>query len=293
MLTLRRRAAGQANEPDSEAVAGSDTGSGTGSGSGTAEPAAAQEYSSLVGAFPRVNLIPDTIAAEAKARRAKMVVVGATIAAAAVIGSLYTMAAGEVDNAQQQLDSALAQSQVLASQTLQFADIPKVQMDVDNAKTQQYQAMGGEVLWSSLLNDLSLTMPAGTALTEFKASVDGIAPVAASASATSTDGTVPPAAPATNAPKTLSVLGNPGIGIITYAGEARTYADVAAFLDSLGKQKTLLDPYPNSAQLNPGSSVGVSTGRVDVAGTGLTFSTTVTISANALSHRYDLNAGKK
>ena len=59
--------------------------------------------------------------------------------------------------------------------------------------------------------------------------------------------------------------------------------DVAAFLDSLAKQKTLLDPYPGTVQ--------VAEAEGDAAAKGVTFDSKVTITAKALSNRYDPKAG--
>ena len=80
------------------------------------------------------------------------------------------------------------------------------------------------------------------------------------------------------------MLGNSGLGLITYSGEASNYAAVASFLDVISKQHTMLDPYPNNVQVSNASS---STG----SNPGLTFSATVTINDQALSHRFTTKAG--
>jgi Tfp pilus assembly protein PilN len=226
-------------------------------------------------AFPRVDLLPDTIAEEARVRQAKLISAGAVVAAVAAVGALYVMAAGQVSAAQEELDAATARSAVLASEVAQYAEVPKVRADVESAKIQQYQAMGGEVRWSFLLNDLALTIPRGTSLISLKAETGGAAP----------------AAEAGAAGGTTSVLGNQGIGALSYEGEAKTYGDVAAFLDSLAKQKTLLDPYFTAAAAAASEQVGVADGTTTQAGTGYTYTASVTLSDEALSHRYDLKAG--
>ena len=77
-----------------------------------------------------------------------------------------------------------------------------------------------------------------------------------------------------------SVLANPGIGTITYQGEAVGYAQVANFLDSQAKQKTLVDPYLSSV-----------TAPTDNTSKAMSFASTATVTALALSHRYDVKAG--
>lgn len=228
-------------------------------------------------AFPRVNLMPDEIAEEARIRRAKLVLVGAAAVSVAVAGSLYMLAGSEVNAAQESLDQATARGAVLATEVAQYADVPKARADLVSAQTQQYLAMGGEVRWSFLLNNLSLTLPKGTSLTEFKGLIDGVAPAVTTAAA----GTAADAS-------SVSILGKPAIGEIQYSGEARGYTDVASLLDVLAKQKTLVDPYPGSVQEAEAAATGSgATG----GGQGYTFTATASVSDKSLSHRYDIKDG--
>jgi len=225
-------------------------------------------------AFPRVNLMPDEIAEEARIRRAKLALVGAGAVSVAVVGSLFLLAGSEVNAAQESLDQATARGAVLATEVAQYADVPKARADLASAQAQQYLAMGGEVRWSFLLNNLSLTLPRGTSLTEFKGMIDGVAPTATASGA--------------NDATSVSVLGKTAIGEIQYAGEARGYTDVAALLDVLAKQKTLVDPYPGTVQAAEAAATGSgATG----GGKGYTFSATASVSDKALSHRYDIKDG--
>lgn len=227
-------------------------------------------------AFPRVNLMPDEIAEEARIRRAKLVLVGAAAVSVAVAGSLYMLAGSEVNAAQESLDQATARGAVLATEVAQYADVPKARADLVSAQTQQYLAMGGEVRWSFLLNNLSLTLPKGTSLTEFKGLIDGVAPAAAAATGGAAEG------------GSASILGKPAIGEIQYSGEARGYTDVASLLDVLAKQKTLVDPYPGSVQEAEAAATGSgATG----GGQGYTFTATASVSEKSLSHRYDIKDG--
>jgi Tfp pilus assembly protein PilN len=218
-------------------------------------------------AFPRVNLMPEVVAAEARAHRAKMLLVVGTVASVAVVGGLYLMAAGTVAESQDRLDAAQATSARLATEKAKYSDVPKVEAEVAGAVAQQYTALGGEVRWSFLLNNLALTLPAGTSLVSLNGSVSEL-PLDTSG-----------AAGAGGTP-VQSVMSNPGIGTISYQGEAAGYAQVANFLDSQSKQKTLIDPYLSSV-----------TAPTDVTQKAMSFASSATVTAQALSHRYDVKAG--
>ena len=229
-------------------------------------------------AFPRVNLIPAEIAQEAKVKRSKVVLIGAVAASVAIVGGLYVLASSDAASAQENLDSARATSATLAADQAKYADVPRVQSDLQSAQLQQFSAMGGEVRWSTVLNNLSLTFPAGVSLTSFTATVSG---------ATATAGTT--GAPTANAGVT-SMLGLPGVGIITFNGEARDNARVAAFIESLTKSGGLLDPF--ATQVANGSNGGPTNVGSTPASTAtpsqVSFTGTVTIGPKALSHRFDL-----
>lgn len=241
---------------------------------------AAQESAELplasapgAGAFPRVNLLPPVVLEEERTHKAKRVLVGASAVSLLLVGGLYGLATLSVNDAEGQLESAQAQAAALNAQVAQYAEVPKVKAMVTTAQNQAYQALGGEVRWSFLLNDLALTMPAGTSLTSFTGNVSADAPAGAAG---------PKAATADGQQGFTSVLGTPGIGTITYSGEALGYANVAAFLDAQAKQKTLLDPFATAVTANQ-SDTG--------AKKGLTFTSSATVTDAALSHRYDLKAG--
>lgn len=253
-------------------------------------------------AFPHVNLVPASIAQEGKLRTAKLSVIAAVLLSIVAVAGMYFLSQGQVTSAQEQLDTATAKVATLNSQLDGFKDFKNASADVVSAQKQLDLAMGGEVRWSQLINDVSLTLPAGTSLTEFKGSIDGISPTIksavadliaqakqkadAQAAAGSTTGAAaaPPAISVPPIVSPTSVLGNSGIGLITYSGEASNYAAVASFLDVISKQHTMLDPYPNSIQVNNASG-GAGSAQ------GLTFSATVTINDQALSHRFTVKAG--
>jgi Tfp pilus assembly protein PilN len=229
-------------------------------------------------AFPRVNLIPAEIALEAKVRRSKLVLGAAVAASIAAVAGLYVMASADVSSAQEQLDSARATSATLASEQSKYADVPRVQSDLQSAQIQQFAAMGGEVRWSTVLNNLALTIPPGVSLTSFQATITGSSGTPAAS-----------AAPTANSSVT-SILGVPGVGTVAYDGEARDAYRVAAFLESLTKSNGLLDPF--ATQVTNGISSGTTNIGSAPSGTGtsgkVSFTGSVTIGPKALSHRYDV-----
>lgn len=227
-------------------------------------------------AFPKVNLMPEQIAQEAKVRSAKLLAAGGIAVSAALIGAMLVMANGDVANAQDQVDAAQAQSVALHAQAAQYAQVPLVYAQVTLSQQQLSQAMGGEVRWSYVLNNIALTIPKGVGLTSMTGTIAG-------ATAPSTGGAPPPSS--AGATGTTSVLGTPGIGNITYAGQATSYDNVALWLDSQAKQPYYVDPYVTSATQAPANASDPKAPDL------VTFASTVTLTNKALSHRFDGTAG--
>ena len=155
----------------------------------------------------------------------------------------------------------------------QYAEVPRVMAEVASAEQQLSTAMAGEVRWSYVFNDLALTIPKNVSLISLAGTVSPTAP-----------GAVPAAAGAPATPGATSVLGKPGIGTVTFNGEAKSYNAVAAWRNSLAKQKNYLDPYVSTAATSETEATAQHPSAV-------TFTNTVTVSDKALSHRYDGTAG--
>lgn len=246
---------------------------------GTAEleaPVAAPSGGLRATAFPRVNLMPEVVAVEARTRRAKSVLAGAAAASVVVVGGLWVFATMQVDSAQSQLDAANAQHASLNTQQAKYADVPRVNAELSAAQGQLTQAMGSEVRWSVMLTNLSLTLPAGVSLNAFTGQV------ADSTGSTGASGG------AGGQGQFVSVLGNPGIGTITYSGDAQSYGQVSTFLDVLARQATLIDPYATNVSTTTSASTGAASATTT---SGVSFTATTTVTPLALSHRYDQKAG--
>jgi hypothetical protein len=219
-------------------------------------------------AFPRVNLIPEQVAVEARTQTAKRICIGAVAASAVVVGMLFFLANSQVSAAQDQLDTATARSAALAAEQTKYADVPRVNAQLASATDQQSAAMGGEVRWSSVLYSLAISTPNGVSLDTFNATVIGTAPGHAAAAATSTGQAA------------TSILGVPGIGTMTLTGSATDQPHVASFLDKMTEASGVVDPFATTV-------AAAATGTTAASDKSVTFSGTATITDDALSHRYD------
>jgi Tfp pilus assembly protein PilN len=214
-------------------------------------------------ALPRVNLLPPEIEERRRQQVVKVALGGAVVASMAVVAVLFLGAVSQEHSAKQALASSKSQNDALQRQAAQYADVPATYVAVASAKTQLGQAMGQEVRWSYFLNDLSLRMPTNVWLTKLSItqSVDGT-PAGGSASGAGT------------------ALFTPGLGQITVEGNALVNNDVAAWLESLARQKGLNQVYFTDSKA---TKIG-STKTVEFKSQG-------TITSDALSRRYITKAG--
>ena len=204
--------------------------------------------------LPRVNLLPPEIAEAARFRRIQVGLGGGLLAALGLVALLYVGAVAGVGEAQAQLDEASATGTALQAETATYADVSASYAKAAAAEGMLTQAMGEEVRFSQYLNDLSLTVPENVWLKDV----------------TFTQGAVAPAFGSTE----------PGIGTVTFSGIGFKHDDVAVWLESLAKQKGYADPYFT------GSTAGVIGNRKTVS-----FTSSVTLTAAALSGRYTTPAG--
>ena len=210
--------------------------------------------------LPRVNLLPPEIAEKAAFRRVQIGLISAVFAAIGVIGVLYLSAASSVDSAQGQLNSASTTHSQLETESNNYSAVTGVYARAAAAQAMLAQAMGDEVRYSQLLNDLSLSVPAKVWVKNiaFTQTVVG-APAAGAAAATM--------APA-------------GIGTFTATGIGFSHDDVAVWLESIAGQKTYTNPYfSNSTEALLGTRKVVN------------FTSTASITSAALSTMYTKPAG--
>jgi Tfp pilus assembly protein PilN len=205
-------------------------------------------------ALPKVNLLPPEIAEQARFRRVQLGLAGGVLAAVGVVALLYVGASSSLNEANTELTAAQATTTQLQAESAKYADVTAVYAQAAAAEAMLTQAMGEEVRYSQFLNDLSLTVPENV----------WVKNVAFAQAA------VPPALGSTV----------PGIGTVTFTGVGFKHDDVAVWLESLAKQKGYVDPYFSSS-----TEALVGTRKT------VNFTSTVTLTPDALSKRYTAPAG--
>jgi Tfp pilus assembly protein PilN len=204
---------------------------------------------------PRVNLLPVEILEGRRFRRTQILL------GAAIVGTLLVGAGGtywaqrSVSDAKSQLLSSQATVADLQTEQNRYAAVPQVVAQVDAAHTARTLALGRDVLWYRYLNDLDGARPSGVELTSFTITMS-------------------------NAPAIAVASGNPlsptGLGSITVTGTAKRYSDISAWLEAVNKITGL-------------SAASLASAVADV--TGHTFSTSAVVDSDALSGRYEKEAG--
>ena len=214
------------------------------------------------GRLPRVNLMPPEVA-EAKAMRRLQTVLGAAgLASVAVVGVLYVSASHSVSAANSDLESAKAQTTQLQGQVAKYKDVTATINAANAAQAQLVTAMGDEVRYSQLLNDLSLAVPSTVWLKSLQFS--------STAPSVGTPGAAP-----------VSYNGVLPMGTMTVQGIGFSHNDVALWLDALaGLDKTYANPYfTNSTEALIGKRPTVN------------FNANAVVLSSAQSHRYTIPAG--
>ena len=202
----------------------------------------------------RVNLLPPEIAEQQKARKIQAGLVVALAAAAGVVGLLYVGAAGQVSDAQAEVDAAAQEKTRLTAERAELQSVADVYARVASREAVLRTALAQDIAWSSYLNDLMLTIPDNVWLTSMAASQTLTGAVAAPA------GTVP------GAPASL--------GTVTFSGKAFDHDDVATWLEVLSKQKGYANAYFSNS-----TEAALGTRKI------YSFSSSVTITPDALSDR--------
>ena len=198
--------------------------------------------------LPRVNLLPPEIAEQVVFQKIQLGLGGAVLAAVGISAMLFVSASDGVNNAQGDLDAATAQNASLQRQSAQYSNVTSVYNQAAAAQATLTSAMGNEIRYSQMLNDLSLTIPSNVWLSTLSYT-SGVAPTATGASA--------------------------GVGSFTASAIAFSHDDVAVWLESIAGLRTYSNPYFAT------STEGLLGKRKSV-----TFTTTATVTPAALSGRY-------
>jgi Tfp pilus assembly protein PilN len=211
--------------------------------------------------LPQVNLMPPEIAEAERLHRLQRAMAGAVLVSAVLVGGLYWHAKQGVTAAQNELTAAQAQQTSLQAKYNSLNDVQQVFSQVQAKQALVQEAMGQEVRWSFMLNDLTTSVPDNVWLTSLSATESS--------------------APGSTTPPTVGADGTTsGIGNVTVSGVAFHHDDVANWLDSMAKVKGFADPSFSS------STKGVIGTRIVVD-----FGSSIVLSADALSNRYTPEAG--
>jgi len=123
----------------------------------------------------RVNLLPRELAERARTRRTTSLTVGAVFAFAAVLGLLYLLKLGAVNEATQERNEQQAvvdEREAELAQLQQYAELDK-QVKARNELLSA--AMTTQISWARVFNDLALTFPASSSLISLQATAEGAA----------------------------------------------------------------------------------------------------------------------
>jgi Tfp pilus assembly protein PilN len=214
-------------------------------------------------AMPRVNLLPPEIAAAARLKRTKALLGFVMLAAMAAVVLVYLFVSSQVGGAEEELATAQAQGAALQSQVNEYAEVPEVLAAVDAAQANLTTAMTPEIRWSFYLNDLSLSIPKTTRL----ASMTAVNTAAAAQ--------LDPAAAELNA--TVTPLGTPSMGTVTFTGSATDFDAVASWLQTLARQEGYTEPTVTSVQKSDAE---------DTVGEFYEVETSTALTQEAASNRY-------
>jgi len=200
----------------------------------------------------RVNLLPPEIMERARLRRIQVGLGAGLVGVVAVIAAVHVGAAGSVEQAEDDLAALTAEQADLQSRTREFDGVEGAYARTAAARQTLEQAMGQEVRYSQLLDELSLTVPDRVWLTEVSVAQSG--PTSAQPSA--------------------------GQGTVTFTGAGTSHDDVAAWLDSLSRHDELAD-----------ATFSSSTASTEGSRRTVTFTSTATLTSAALSGRHTVEAG--
>lgn len=207
--------------------------------------------------LPRVNLLPPEIAERARFRRIQLGLGAGLLATTGVVGALYAGATVSVQDATQEVAAQSSRGVALRAESTRYADVSRIHAEAAQAKAMLAQAMGEEVRFSTLLDDLSRNVPHDVWLenvTYTQNATSGQAPAAPGAAAS--------------------------VGTVTFTGVGSRHDDVAAWLESLADQESYAEAYFTK------STAGTRAGRRSVS-----FTSTATLTPATLSGRYTEPAG--
>ncbi len=161
--------------------------------------------------LPRVNLLPPEIAEGRTVRRIQVGLGAALAVTVFAVGAAYVAATHSVTSATDELAVATATQSQLQSQVTKLQAQTAIYGQAEAARVQLATAMGDEVRFSQMLNDLSLTVPGNVWLKN----------LTYNSAATPTG----------------------GIGTMSVTATAFAHDDVASWLEAIAGVKAYANPY--------------------------------------------------
>lgn len=117
----------------------------------------------------RVNLLPPELAVRQRTRRTARLTIVGVAAWLAVLGGLFVLKDGQVQEATVERDSAAAQVQVVQTRVAALDEFRLLAAQLDARNDLLAAAMDAEVSWARVLNDLSLAFPGDASMTTLTA----------------------------------------------------------------------------------------------------------------------------
>ncbi|MDP9395552.1 MAG: PilN domain-containing protein [Actinomycetota bacterium] len=189
---------------------------------------------------PRVNLLPPEFAERRRVRRLQTGLGAGVAACAVLVGGLYVSATHEVDRAQQELDTARAETTTLTQEVGAYAHVPVVFAKAKAGNALVAEAMATEIRWSDHLSRIANEIPQDVWFTQVTVAQDVAAPTAAAPTAATPTAPAGPAGPA-------GATTSPMLGTVTVAGTAMDYLAVSTWLEKLAGHEGFTKAYFHSA----------------------------------------------
>jgi hypothetical protein len=193
----------------------------------------------------QVNLLPPEIRASrslAKVKRLLALILVAVLGFG-VLG--YFWATIQVADANEELDSATAETTRLLNAQMEYSEVPQVLGDLDAATQARLLGMSTEVLWAPYLTQLMTTRPPNVVFESIV--LTGATPMVAAA---------PP----------INPLEGTSVATLTFTGRSSVVPDTAAWIESLETIPNFSDAYVMSLEITEKEVGGTLTSYYEVIG---------------------------
>ncbi|HLL66662.1 MAG TPA: hypothetical protein VK453_13105 [Micromonosporaceae bacterium] len=195
------------------------------------------------------NLLPPELIEARQSRTLRRLVVTGLAGFVGVLAVAYGVAAVTTSVARSNLEDSQSQAQTLTQQQRDFDDVVRVQAESAAIRGQLATLLANDMQWAPFLTSLQVAAPRGVRVTTVTGALvpppAAPAPDPAATDAAARAGTVAAPPPKSAALKV--------IGKLTISGNGTTKADVAAYIDALGKVPGVANPILGSATLLEGA----------------------------------------